>query len=130
MAIELQMLGWATVLGFVYVFVAAGLVSWQRGLKWNIGNRDDTLQPLGKYAQRANRASRNFLETFPFFAAITLAVVVADRTGAQTALGAEIYLISRLIYLPVYIIGIPYLRSLAYIASIWGILQLLEVILN
>lgn len=129
MTIELQMLGWATALGFVYVFVAIGFATWQRGLKWNTGNRDDALQPLGKYAQRADRASRNFLETFPFFAAATLAVVVADQTGTQTALGAGIYLIARVIYLPIYIAGIPYLRTLVYILSIWGILQMLEAIL-
>ncbi|MFT0545545.1 MAPEG family protein [Allopusillimonas ginsengisoli] len=129
MTIELQMLGWAIVLGFMYVFVAIGFATWQRGLKWNTGNRDDAEQPLGKHAQRAHRASRNFLETFPFFAAATLAVVVADRTGTQTALGAEIYLVARVLYLPIYIAGIPYLRTLVYIASIWGILQMLEAIL-
>lgn len=123
------MLGWATVLGFVCVFVATGFATWQRGLKWNTSNRDDALQPLSKHAQRAHRASRNFLETFPFFAAATLAVVIAERTGTQTALGAEIYLIARVVYLPVYIVGIPYLRTLVYIVSIWGILQMLEALL-
>lgn len=130
MAIELQVLGWAVVLGFVHVFVAVGFSTRQRGLKWNVGNRDSAMEPLGKYAQRAARASRNFLETFAFFAVVALAVVVAGRTGTQTVLGAQIYLVARVLYLPVYIIGIPYLRTLVYAASIWGILQMLEVLLS
>jgi uncharacterized MAPEG superfamily protein len=126
MPVELHILGWAVVLGFVYVFVAAGLATWQRGLKWNLGNRGGEPPPLDSHAARAARANRNFLETFPFFAAAALAVVVSQRTNAQTALGAQIYLWARVIYLPIYVAGIPYLRTLVYAASIWGILQMVE----
>lgn len=127
---ELELLGWAVVLGFVYVFVAIGFATRQRGLKWNMSNRDNAAEPLGPMASRAQRASRNFLETFAFFVAATLAVVVAHRTDSQTLLGAYIYLGARIVYLPVYIIGIPYLRTLVYAASVWGILQILEPLLH
>lgn len=130
MSIELQMLGWSVALGIVYVLVAAGFGTWQRGLLWNVRNRDGTPQPLDKYAARADRARRNFLETFAFFAAATLAVVALHKTGALTAIGAQIYFWARLIYLPVYIIGIPYLRTAIWIASLWGILQMLEALLR
>jgi uncharacterized MAPEG superfamily protein len=30
--------------------------------------------------------------------------------------------------LPIYIVGIPYLRTLVYGVSIWGLLQLLEAL--
>ncbi|HET6913863.1 MAG TPA: MAPEG family protein [Rhodanobacteraceae bacterium] len=128
-SIELWWLGWSVVLGFVYVFVAVGLATWQRGLLWNAGNRDGQPEPLNKHAARADRASRNFLETFAFFAAATLAVVLAHKNSAQTAIAAMIYFWARVAYLPVYIIGIPYLRTAIYIASIWGILQMLEALL-
>lgn len=130
MSIELQMLGWSVVLGIVYVLVAAGFGTWQRGLLWNAGNRDGTPQPLNKYAARADRARHNFLETFAFFAAATLAVVAMHKTGAQTALGAQVYFWARLAYLPVYVIGIPYLRTAIWIAGLWGILQMLEALLR
>ena len=42
------------------------------------------------------RASRNFLETFPFFAAAVLAVVLTQRTSPETALGAQVYFWARL----------------------------------
>ena len=129
MPVELRWLGWSVVLGLVYVLVAAGFSTWRRGLLWNVGNRDGEPAPLGQYAARADRASKNFLETFVFFAAVTLAVVLAHRNGTQTAIGAQIYFWARVAYLPVYIIGIPYLRTAIYIASVWGILQMLELLL-
>ncbi len=129
MPIELKMLAWSVVLGLVYVLVAGGFGTWQRGLKWNASNRDGEPKPLTGMAARAERANRNFLETFAFFAAATLAVVFAHKTGTQTAIGAQIYFWARVAYLPVYVIGIPYLRTLIWIASFWGILQLLEALL-
>lgn len=129
MVIELWWLGWSVVLGFVYVLVAAALVTSQRGIFWNAGNRDGEAKPLNKYAARADRASKNFLETFVFFAAATLAVVLANETSAQTVLAAQIYFWARVAYLPVYVVGIPYLRTAIWIVSLWGILQMLQALL-
>lgn len=116
MAIELTMLGWAAALGLLHVLVAAMLVTRERGLVWNAGNRDTEMPLQGVHAGRAARASRNFLETFPFFAAVVLALVASGRTTAHTALAAEVYLAARVAYLPCYVIGIRYLRS-----AIWGV---------
>ena len=76
----------------------------------------------------AARQSHN-LETFAFFAAAVLAVVLAQGSNASSLLGAQIYVWARLAYLPIYIVGIPYLRTLVWAASLWGILQLLEALL-
>jgi uncharacterized MAPEG superfamily protein len=125
MSIELEMLGWSVCLGLVYVGVAAALATQERGLKWNAGNRDGELKPLTGVAARAGRASRNFLETFPFFAAAVLAIMLQGSNSARTAMGAELYFWARLVYLPVYLIGIPYVRTLVWAVSIWGLLTLL-----
>lgn len=128
MTVELKMLVWSTALGLAHVLVAAALATWQRGLRWNAGNRDGDVPPLIGVAARVERASRNFLETFAFFAVAVLAVELAHRGNAHTALGAQVYFWARLAYLPVYAIGIPYLRTLVWIAGFWGLLQLLEVL--
>ena len=122
---ELKYLACAVCLGLVYVLLAATLSTAQRGLPWNVGNRDGDSKPLTGAAARAHRASRNFLETFPFFAAAVLGVVLAKTSSAHTALGAQLYLWARLIYLPVYVIGIPYLRTLVWAVSLVGLLQVL-----
>ncbi|MGH8133855.1 MAG: MAPEG family protein [Steroidobacteraceae bacterium] len=126
MTTELRMLGYSIFLGLAYVFVAAILSSRQRGLKWNAGNRDGDARPLTGVAARAARASANFLETFPLFAAAVLAVVLARQHTPHTALGAQLYFWGRLLYLPVYLIGIPYLRTLIWVVALWGMLQVVE----
>ncbi len=128
MTIELTMLAWSVALGLVHVLLAAALATRQRGLKWNAGNRDGEVKPLTGVAARAERASRNFLETFVFFAAAVLAVVLAHRNTAHTALGAQVYFWARVAYGPVYAAGIPYLRTLIWIAAFWGFLQVLEAL--
>jgi uncharacterized MAPEG superfamily protein len=108
MTIELKILAWSICLGLVSVLIAATLGTAQRGLQWNVGNRDGEAKPLTGAAARAARASCNFLETFPFFAAAVLAVVLVKGNTTHTALGAQLYFWGRVAYLPLYIIGIPY----------------------
>lgn len=129
MAIELQILGWAITLGLLHIGVAAAFATAQRGLRWNAGNRDADVLPLTGAALRTAAASRNFLETFPFFAAAAVALVVAGRNDSDTAFAAQVYLWARVAYLPVYAIGIPYLRTAVWIVSLWAILQLFKPLL-
>jgi uncharacterized MAPEG superfamily protein len=128
MTTEIKMLGASIALGLVYVLLAAALGTGQRGLAWNAGNRDGEAKPLTGIAARALRAQTNFLETFVFFAAAALAVVLSGRSTAHTALGAQLYFWGRVIYLPIYLIGIRYVRTLVWAVSLWGILQLLEAL--
>lgn len=125
---ELKWLGWAIVLGLVHVLVAAALSTWQRGLRWNVGNRDGDAKPLTGWAARAQRANRNFLETFAFFAAAVLAVVLAHKSDASSLLGAQTYVWARVAYLPIYLAGIPYLRTLVWAVSLWGMVQVIEAL--
>ncbi len=125
MTVEIQMLAWSIVLGLAHVLLGATLMTRQRGLKWNASARDGETKPLGGVAARVDRALRNFLETYPFFIAAILAVVATQRTNADTALGAQLYFWARLVYVPVYAAGIPYLRTLVWAVSVWGLLQVL-----
>lgn len=125
MPIELKFLGWAVVLGLLQLGLAATLSTAQRGPKWNVSARDAEVAPLQGLAGRMDRAWRNFMETFPFFAALAIALVVADRASASTALGAQLYFWSRVVYVPLYAAGVPYLRTLVWVVGIWGLLQML-----
>ncbi|KLD64546.1 MAPEG family protein [Dyella japonica] len=125
MPVELKMLAWSIVLGLVYVVVAVTLATMQRGLAWSASNRTGEA-PLTGAADRTSRACRNFLETFAFFAAAVLVVVVGQRTTGTTALGAQIYFWARVIYLPVFAAGIPYLRTLIWAGSVVGLVMILS----
>ena len=129
MAIELKWLMWSVALGLAHVLIGATLAAQQRGLRWNAGNRDGEIKALTGAAARAGRANVNFLESFPFFAAAVLAVVLAKANTPHTALGAALYFWARLAYLPIYIVGIPYLRSLVWFVGFWGLLQVVEALL-
>ncbi len=125
MSIELKMLVWSVVLGLVQIALVASFVTLQRGVKWIVGPRDGTAPPLNPIAGRLDRASRNFLETFGFFAAAVLAVLLTQKVDAQTALGAQLYFWARVAYLPLYAAGIPYLRTLVWAVSIVGLVMVL-----
>jgi uncharacterized MAPEG superfamily protein len=129
MTIELEILAWSIVLGLLQVALAAVLMTRQRGVKWNAGNRDGDVQPLSGIAARAARASHNFLETFVFFACAALAVVLTHRNSRHTALGSEIYFFARLAYLPIYLVGIPYLRSAVWTVSVVGLVTVVSALL-
>jgi len=125
MTVEIKMLACSIVLGLLYVMLAGALGIAERGLLWNLGNRDAEARPLAGAAARAGRASWNFLESFPFFAAAVLAVLITNRSSATTALGSQLYFWGRLVYLPVYVIGIPYLRTLIWAVSFAGLVLVL-----
>jgi uncharacterized MAPEG superfamily protein len=127
MTTELNMLVWSVVLGLVQIAVAATLSLGQRGAAWAASARDVT-PPLIGVAARFDRARGNFLETFPLFVAVVLVAQLLQRHDALTILGAQLYFWSRLIYVPIYAAGIPYLRTLIWTVSIVGIVLVLAAL--
>ena len=87
------------------------------------------MEPLRGVAGRLDRALKNYLETFPLFAAVVLAAHVADRHSALTRWGAQLYFWGRVAYLPLYAAGIPLVRSLVWDVAAVGILLLLVALL-
>ena len=125
-SIEMQMLFCAIALGLIQLLLAVLPSVFERGMPWALGPRDGAWPALGKYGARLDRTYRNFLETFPFFAAAVLLAYALQKTDAHSALGAQIYVWARLLYIPAYVLGIPFLRTLIWAASLAGILMVLS----
>ncbi len=125
---ELSMLGVAIVLGLVHILLAAHFVTAERGIAWNIGPRDTSAPLTGKLAGRLLRAQENFKETFIFFATLVLALALSGRHSALTVGSCELYVAARILYLPLYALGIPGLRTLVWMASLLGIIGLLAAL--
>ncbi len=87
---------------------------------------DEGQPPLGKYTGRAQRALDNYKETYPAFIALVLGLAVADRTGGAGELGACLWFAGRLAYLPLYLAGVPWIRSGAYGLSLIGLALMLS----
>jgi uncharacterized MAPEG superfamily protein len=127
--IELTVLALSVLLLFVHIGLQGMLATRERGSTWNAGPRDDDMPPLSPLAGRAARALSNFQETYPAFIAAVLIVVVAGRSGGWSELGVWLWLAARLAYIPLYLAGIPYIRSLAWLVSVAGILAILAELL-
>ncbi|MBX3017268.1 MAG: MAPEG family protein [Bdellovibrionaceae bacterium] len=118
---ELNMLTFSIFLGIVQLLLATQLETRARGVAWNLSNRDVPPEPLPGLAGRVKRAHQNFLETFPFFVAAVACVQMSGLGDNLSAFGAILYFTARLIYFPVYAMGIMVVRSLAWAASLLGI---------
>lgn len=97
--------------------------TWTReGARLAFGNREALPEP-SPLAGRAARAASNMIENLVIFVAVYAAARAAHPTGHDLTRGAAIFFWARLAYFPVYLVGIPYLRS-----ALWGV-SLLGVVL-
>jgi uncharacterized MAPEG superfamily protein len=129
LTVELTMLSLAVALGLFQLLIAARTGNSQRGLKWNVGPRDEPPPPVSKVAGRLERAFRNFMETFPFFAACVLIVTLTGRHNWATVWGAQIYLAARIVYVVLYALGVPGIRTLVWLIATLSIILMLTAIL-
>jgi uncharacterized MAPEG superfamily protein len=97
-SVELRMLTFSVVLGILQIIAASHAASLQRGYKWTASPRDAKVEPLRGVAGRLDRALRNFVETFPLFAAVVLVAHVTDTHDALTEWGARLYFWGRVAY--------------------------------
>ena len=128
MTVELKMLTLSVVLGIVQIVAVSHAASLQRGYRWTASSRDEKVPPLQGVAGRLDRALRNFVETFPLFAAVVLAAHVTDTHNALTGLGAQLYFWGRLAYALLYAAGVPVVRSLVWNVATVGILLLVAAL--
>jgi uncharacterized MAPEG superfamily protein len=118
---ELMLLAWAVILTLAQMLVAATGSASQYGVMPLFGNRDG-LPALTGWAGRAQRAHRNMLENLVLFAALVLICAVANKTNAATLLGAQLFFWGRAAYAVIYLAGIPYLRTAAWLVSVIGLI--------
>ena len=118
---EFIMLAFTLMLAIVQIGWAGAARTAELGAKWNAGPRDGDTPPPGKLAGRLIRAQANLFETLPLFIGAVLIAQVADRTGALTAWGAGLYFWARVAYIPLYALGVPYIRSLVWLVSLAGL---------
>lgn len=116
MPTEILVLALGVGLLFIHIALQGLLATAELGVGWNAGARDEGLKPKSRFAGRADRALTNFKETFPAFIALALALVVTDQAGGAGASGAWLWFAGRVLYIPLYLFGVPYIRTVA-----WGI---------
>lgn len=121
---ELQYLVYGVILLIVHVIIQAVFSDLSKGLGWALGPQDEK-RDQNLVAGRIERALANYLETFPAFAALAIILAITELGTATSALGAAAWFWARIAYVPAYASGIPLVRSVAWFASIGGLVLML-----
>lgn len=113
MTTDLSMLAWTAGLTVLFwiPYILARIV--QYGPVAALTYEADS-KPIAAWAERAKKAHYNAVENLVLFAAL---VIVAHLTGAAndaTAAAAITYFWARLAHYPLYISGIPFVRTLSF----------------
>ena len=116
------LVAWSVALLVFHVMLQVQLSTRELGREWNAGPRDAQKKPKGVAAGRAARASQNFRETYPAFVGLALALAIADPASGWGHAGALLWFLARLVYIPLYLAGIPYIRSLVWSVGMLGLL--------
>lgn len=109
-------------LGLIVVQAASGLVV--NGIGYALGPRDEPAK-TDALSGRAQRSVANHVEGLLLFGFAILIVETSGLNSGLTTLGAALYFWARLAYAPVYLLGIPVLRTLIWAVSLAGILIVL-----
>jgi len=120
MTADLWALVAAILLASVQLTLSSVLTLRQLGGAWVAGNRDEPREATG-VSGRFVRAHRNLLEIFPQFVGALFLVHAADAAGSLSAIGAWMFVIARLLYVPAYAFAPPGVRPICWLAAQMGI---------
>src|SRR5687768_624993 len=127
MTVDLQLAAFAIVLTWVMVVSASMLKA--RGMKVAFGNRADAPAGNPAWIDRADRAAKNMLENLPLFLGLVAIAHLGGRHSSRVELGAHLFFWARLVYWPVYLAGIPVVRTLIWLVSIAGLALIFTALL-
>jgi uncharacterized MAPEG superfamily protein len=117
---EMVFLLWSAALTVLLAVIAVFAALLEVGLPRLVGNREN-FPELPGWAGRAVRAHENMLENLVLFAIVVFAARLTNVSNVVTLLGAQLFFFGRVAHAIIYIIGIPWLRTLAWLVSIIGI---------
>ncbi len=83
------------------------------------------------WADRARRAHLNAIENLAVFAPLVIVAAIVDVSTKATVLAAQVYVFARFVHYVIYALGIPVIRTLAFLAGSIATLGIaLEVLLG
>jgi uncharacterized MAPEG superfamily protein len=132
MTLDLRLLVYSVLLAWLMLLTASMLRTrgfTPPGLKLAFGNRDDLPEP-SPAAGRADRAARNMVENLLLFAVLLFAARAAGVASDRLELSARLFFYARLAYFPLYLAGIPYLRTAAWAVGVLALVMLAAPMLD
>jgi uncharacterized MAPEG superfamily protein len=119
---ELVCLELSVVLWIVHVLIQGGIANaiFPRG--YLATARDAGTKSDNVYYGRATRALANYVENLAPFVALDLGLIVTNHTGGW---GATVWIVARALYIPLYLAGTPFVRTLAWLVAVIGLVMML-----
>jgi uncharacterized MAPEG superfamily protein len=122
---------YSAVLTLVMVLIAGvgkGQYWTMSGLIFGAGNRDNYPEQV-PWAGRADRAAKNMMESMLIFVSLVAAAQGMGVSNDATTLGATLFFWARLVYFPVYVAGIEWVRTGVWAVGLVGlVIIMLELI--
>jgi uncharacterized MAPEG superfamily protein len=116
-----------TALTWVTIIAASTIRSkgWTlQGLNYSLSNREEPLD-TNALAHRADRTASNTMENFVLFLGLASVAMASAATSPLILQGAELFLLARLVFVPVYYVGITYVRTLVWLVGVAGLIMML-----
>jgi uncharacterized MAPEG superfamily protein len=118
MTTELAMVALIALLGIVQVSLAAIEYRRVHGIHYANTARDKPPErPDSILLGRLSRAQANLMETAPYFIGLALVIWAAAISTEWTRGAALVFVAARVLHLPLYAFGVPYLRGLVWTIS-------------
>ena len=122
MSTELQILGLYGLVVIITILAQVLAAQAQVGLPMLLAPRDDGLKLTG-VAGRLERAQLNSIVAMALFAPAILILAQKGISTSSTLLAAQAFLIARILYVPIYAMGLPWARTIAwligFLATAW-----------
>ncbi len=119
--VDMALLTWVTLL-------AASMVrskGWTLpGFMWALSNRDTKPEPT-ELAGRAERTAANTLENMVLFSALAIVAHLSGSNDPRIVTGAILFFWARVAFIPVYYVGLVYVRTAVWAASIIGLAMMI-----
>ena len=121
MSFELQAVFGSAIILLVLLGTQGTLVPLNQGFGWGLGSRDGEPEYTALQG-RTRRTVANHIEGMLLFVPLIMIVELADLSSQLTIIGAGLYLAARVLFVPLYMLGVAYLRSLVWGVGLLGIL--------
>jgi uncharacterized MAPEG superfamily protein len=95
----------------------------------SLGPRDHQ-RPLTVVGGRAARALGNMQEALPVFLALALMNMIVAPGAGIAVTGAWVFLIARVIYVGMYLRGVPVVRTICWVAGLVGLAMMVTPLLD
>jgi len=123
MTTELWLLFASLPLYGLYLGAQSLIFRWRFGV-WYAASARDEDKPEGELLGRAERALRNFNETWMVFVVQILIGHLAMQGEPLIFWGAIVWFAARIVYLPLYLFGVFMIRSIVWNVSLLGLLMM------